>query len=115
MRYVSKEFLSPCAHETGSIVCTIETPLVKGLYCHTIKQGVSITASVKVSDCHEHAIIDFNAHNEKSFNKRIAKLDKFIDELVKFRHQMIELQKNQGKDFAFRKQQLIEEGDWREN
>lgn len=112
MRYVSKQFLSPCAHETGSIVVQIETPLVKDLYVG-YKGLVSpdLDANVWFRACHGEPVkLDFNVSNQKDFDKRIAKLDVILEELTKMRGQMTEMWYSHLRDIEFKNKQLKEEG-----
>lgn len=89
MRYVSKEFLSNCAHESGSIVCTIETVKQEDISSYRAKQGGNIDAGIRIADCSEHVIIDFNARGKKAFDKRLEKIDKMLEEIKLFREQYI--------------------------
>lgn len=89
MRYVSKEFLSPSAHESGSIVCTAETSKPDHISSYRANQGGSIDGSIRISDCSEHVIIDFNATGQKAFEKRVKKIDKMLEEITRFRQNYI--------------------------
>ena len=89
MRYVSKEFLSPSAHESGSIVCTVETSKPDQISNYRANQGGGIDASIRLADCSEHVIIDFNATGKKAFDKRLKKIDKMLEEITLFREQYI--------------------------
>lgn len=102
MRYVSKEFLSNCAHESGSIVCTIETAKPEDISSYRAKQGSNIDADIRIADCSEHVILDFNAVGQKAFDKRIAKLDKMLEEITLFREQYIACWKQHQLDIAVR-------------
>lgn len=91
-RYVSKEFLSPCAHETGSIVCQIQTPLVKDIAEWDAKRGPYLQASIKLRDCSDNIVLDFDVtHTQKRFDKRLAKLDKMIEELQNMRTHFVQM------------------------
>lgn len=107
MRYISKQFLSPCAHETGSMVVTVETPLVKSLYVSFNNEyRPNLDASVTYRACHgEPCNLDFNASNQKDFDKRIAKLDLMISELTKMRGQMTEMWYSHLRDIEFKKKE----------
>jgi len=120
MRYISKQFLSPCAHETGSIVVQIETPLVKDLHAYNYNwQGTSIgevtikpdlDANVWFRACHGEPVkLDFDASSDKDFDKRIAKLDVMINELSKMRGQMNEMWYSHLRDIEFKKKELEKE------
>jgi hypothetical protein len=113
MRYVSKQFFTEHAHETGNIVVTVETPHPDDIYAYQIKKGSDMmTASVKISDCHDSAVIDFDCRKKGDFEKRLQKLDKWIDELQKMRHHMVEFNRLQAGEIASRKLQLeLEEGE----
>jgi hypothetical protein len=73
MRYISKQFLSPCAHETGSIVCQIETPLVKNIYAgYNGVVSPDMDANIWFRACHGEPVkLDFGANSTKDFHKRI--------------------------------------------
>lgn len=108
MRYVSKQFLSPCAHETGSIVVTVETPLVKDMYAWSAGCEVkpNLDAGVSFRACHgEPCNLDFNANSQKDFDKRMAKLDVMIGELTKMRGQMTEMWYSHLRDVEFKNKQ----------
>lgn len=111
MRYISKQFLSPCAHETGSIVCQIETPLVKDMYVGY--KGVvtpDLDAYVWFRACHGEPVkLDFNACNQKEFEKRTAKIDLLIEELTKMRGQMTEMWYSHLRDIEFKTKELAKE------
>lgn len=113
MRYVSKRFFTKHAHETGNIVVTVETPMVGEIYAYQIRKGADMmTASVKISDCHDSAVIDFDCRKKGDFEKRLQKLDKWIDELQKMRHHMVEFNRIQVGEIESRKLQLeLEEGE----
>ncbi len=111
MRYVSKQFLSPCPHETGSMVCLIETPLVKDMYNWgdgTIRPNLS--ASVSFRACHGEPVnLDFDAHDQKGFEKRMAKVSLMIQELEDMRRQMGEMWYSHLRDCEFKTKQLMED------
>lgn len=111
MRYISKQFLSPCPHETGSIVCQIETPLVKDMYIGY--KGVvtpDLDANVWFRACHGEPVkLDFNCHDQKSFDKRLDKITVMINELTQMRGQMTEMWYSHLRDIEFKMKQLKEE------
>lgn len=109
MRYVSKEFLSPSAHESGSIVCTAETAKPDHISSYLAGQGGSIDASIRLADCSEHVIIDFNATGQKAFDKRVKKIDKMLEEITLFREQYIACWKQHQLDIAVRLAQDVED------
>lgn len=104
MRYVTKEFLSPAADESGSIVCTIKTAQIKDFQRWTVASGGTINGSVRIADCSEHVILDFHAEGQRNFEKRLTKLDKLISELQNMRHQYVAQWENHQRDLAFYKQ-----------
>lgn len=108
-RYVSKEFLSPCADETGSIVCQIETPLVTQISEYTVRDGGWMHASVKVSDCSKTVTLDFDCSSDSAYEKRVAKLDKMIEELQNMRHQFTHMWDNMKRNVAHKERLLAEE------
>lgn len=102
MRYVSKQFLSPCVHESGSIICKLETPLFDEMSLYRAERGGDIDASIRVSDCSDHAVIDFNAYGEEAYAKRLSKIDKMIEEITLFREKYIEAWTQNRKDVALK-------------
>lgn len=110
MRYVRKEFLSPCADESGSIVIQIETPRVKDLNQTHVAEGCSwIYSSIKISDCHKYSVLEFGCHDQKSYEKRIAKLDKLLKEVQDMRNQYQEAWESSLRDVEYRGRQLEQE------
>lgn len=110
MRYVRKEFLSPCADESGSIVCQIETPLVKDIRQDHVDDGCTwIYASMKINDCHKYCVLEFGCHDQKSYEKRIAKLDKLLKEVQDMRNQYQEAWESSLRDVAHKGRQLEQE------
>ncbi|WVS24558.1 hypothetical protein PSPHG_CDS_0077 [Pseudomonas phage Psxphi15] len=110
MRYVRKEFLSPCADESGSIVIQIETPRQKDIQEYHVKDGTAwMRASLKVNDCHKAALLDFDCQDQKSYEKRIAKLDKLLKEIQDMRNQYQEAWESSLRDVEYRGRQLEQE------
>ncbi|QYW06574.1 hypothetical protein uav_043 [Pseudomonas phage UAVern] len=110
MRYVRKEFLSPAADEAGSIICQIETPLQKDISLHYTTQGWAwMRGTVKVSDCSKTVHLDFDCHDQSSYEKRIAKLDKLLEEVQAMRNQYEAAWDNHLRDVAYRGRQLEQE------
>jgi hypothetical protein len=97
MRYVRKEFLSPCADESGSMVIQVETPLASKLYVYEKEKGKpyvrpDLEAFVTFRACYGEPVkIELGADSQKAFEKRIAKVSLMIDELTKMRGQMTEM------------------------
>lgn len=109
-RYVRKEFLSPCADETGSIVCQIETPRLLDISSRDVEDGCAwMHASIKVNDCSKHIRLDFDCHDQKSYEKRIAKLDKMLKEVQDMRNQFEAAWENSLRDVAHKGRQLAQE------
>ncbi|QNR53919.1 hypothetical protein phiK7A1_131 [Pseudomonas phage phiK7A1] len=109
-RYVRKEFLSPCADETGSIVCQIETPLQKDITEYHTRDGQSwMRGVIKVSDCSKTVHIDFDCHDQSSYEKRIAKLDKMLGEVQAMRNQYEAMWANNLRNIAHKKRQIKQE------
>lgn len=105
MRYCSKQFLSTSPHESGSIITSIETPLVKDLYNYGGNVGIkpSLEAGVTFRACHGEPVnLDFNASSQKSFDKRLEKITLMIDELTKMRGQMTEMWYSHLRDIEFK-------------
>lgn len=110
MRYVRKEFLSPCADETGSIVCQIETPRQKDIQEYHVRDGAAwVRASIKINDCHKAALLDFDCSDQKGYEKRIEKLDKLLKEVQDMRNQYQEAWESSLRDVAYRGRQLEQE------
>lgn len=107
-RYVSKEFLSPCAHETGSIVCQIETPLTKNIDQYVV-ESPWMHGSIKVMDCSKSVVLDFDVHDQPSYEKRLAKLDKMVEELQNMRHQFVNMWENNLRNVEHKKRSLAQE------
>lgn len=103
MRHVTKEFLSESPDEYGSIICTISTSLVKDITHYTVEKGGSIRASVRIADCSNSVELDFYAEGQKSFDKRMAKLDKLIGQLQSMRGQYVEMWNSHLRDIEFYK------------
>lgn len=114
MRYISKNFLSPCAGETGSIVVEVTTPRVKDLYVYgsgaEAKIHPDLDATLSFRACYGEPVkLDFNVSNQKDFEKRIAKLDLIVDELSKMRGQMTEMWYSHLRDIEFKMKQESED------
>lgn len=110
MRYVRKEFLSPCADESGSIVCQIETPRQKDIHEYHVRDGSTwVRASIKINDCHKSALLDFDCSTQKGYEKRIEKLDKLLKEVQDMRNQYQEAWESSLRDVAYRGRQLEQE------
>lgn len=106
MRYVSKQFLSPAAHETGSIVCTIETPRIKDMSDWGGGAKPTLHASVSFRACYGEPVnLELNCDNQRSFEKRQDKLNLMIDELTKMREQMTEMWYSHLRDVEFKNNQ----------
>lgn len=106
-RYTRKEFLTPEPNESGSLVLTITTKRVKD---HThwdfaknsnVNDSVYIEGHMKISDCHQHIHLDFDAQGDRQFDKRIAKFDKMIDEITKMKQQYIAMYENAKRDWEY--------------
>lgn len=118
MRYVSKQFLSPCPDESGSIVCQIETPLVKHMHVSTYDWNGNkgepnirpdMDAYITFRACHGEPVkLDFCAHDQKSFEKRLTKISFMIQELENMRGQMTEMWYSHLRDIEFK---IKEEGE----
>ncbi|QHZ60092.1 hypothetical protein PJKIFABJ_00156 [Pseudomonas phage PE09] len=112
MRWISKQFLSPCADETGSMVTQVETPLVKNLhvtnydwYGRSSEPSIrpDLEAYVTFRACHGEPVkLDFCAHDQKSFEKRLTKVSLMIQELENMRGQMTEMWYSHLRDIEFK-------------
>lgn len=110
MRYVRKEFLSPSADEAGSIICQIETPQQKDISEHYTKEGCAwMRGTIKVSDCSKTVHLDFDCHDERSYEKRIAKLDKLLEEVQAMRNQYEAAWDNHLRDVEHKRRSLEQE------
>jgi hypothetical protein len=109
-RYVRKEFLSPCADETGSVVCQIETPLLKDISERYVEQGNAwMHGHIKINDCSKYVQLDFDCHDQKGYEKRIAKLDKLLKEVQDMRNQYEAMWENSKREVAHKGRQLAQE------
>lgn len=110
MRYVRKEFLSQSADESGSVVVQIETPRQKDITEYHVRDGSGwLRAGIKISDCYKQVELDFDCHNQKSYEKRILKLDKLLEEVQAMRSQYQEAWESHLRDVAYRGRQLEQE------
>lgn len=100
MRYVSKDFLSQSPDESGSIICTIRTIQVKDMSQYTVNRGGKIEGSIQITDCSRMIELDFYAEGQRGFEKRLAKLDLFIEKLNAMRHQYTHMWENHQRDIA---------------
>lgn len=107
-RYVRKEFLSPCSGESGSIVCEIETPLVKDIYEHQL-DNPRMSGSIRISDCSRHTLLDFDCSGQSAFEKRVAKLDKLLAEIQGMRDQYIAMWENNLRNVEHKRRSLAQE------
>lgn len=111
MRYVSKRFLSDSPDETGSMVLTVETPLIKDMYNYgngIVKPNMSGELTFRA--CYgEPCKLDFSCHDQKSFHKRIEKMDLMVNEMSKMRDQMNEMWYSHLRDCKFKEQQIAAE------
>lgn len=86
MRHVSKEFLSPAAYESGSIITMVETARVKDMCSYTLNSPPQIHAKIILRACYGEPLeLDFDVRGEKGFAKRLAKIEKLQAELEKFK------------------------------
>jgi hypothetical protein len=109
MRHTEKRFLSDDAGETGSMVCTVETMLVKDLVEWNLDHP-SISGSIQVRDCHGRPVnLDFGAHSEKTFRKRLDKLDGMVAQLQRMRTQYHEMWHSHLRDIDFKKKEIEKE------
>lgn len=108
-RYVRKEFLSPAAWETGSIVCQIETPLTKDISQYQIDNGIHMNSSLKLADCSRSVTIDFDCHDQSSYEKRLEKLDNLLKEVQDMRTAYEAMWANTQRNKEHRERQLAQE------
>lgn len=104
MRFVTKDFLSTSPDESGSIICKIKTTQVKDMGSYIVKEGGRIDGSVRLSDCSTHIELDFYAVGQKSYEKRVEKLDCLIEKLQAMRGQYVEMWESHQRDIKFYKQ-----------
>jgi hypothetical protein len=112
MRFATKDFLSTSADESGSIICKLTTDRVKDMnsWCHSVKSGGYMSGNVRIADCSDHIILDFDCTGQKGFDKRVAKLDKLISKLQDMRHQMDHMWENHLRDLEhYKKEQEIKD------
>lgn len=104
MRHSEKRFLSDCSHETGTMVCTVETDRVKDLSDWVVQKGGSMTAGIQVRDCNNRPVyLDFDCTGQKNFEKRLDKLDGMIAQLERMRTQYHEMWWSHLRDIEFYK------------
>lgn len=103
MRYSTKNFLSSSPDESGSLICKVETSLASDISDWTIRNGGQINGSVRVADCSQYVILDFDAVGQKSYEKRLSKLDKMIEDLQAMRHQYVAMWENHLRDINWKK------------
>ncbi|CUR44264.1 hypothetical protein VCM_00045 [Pseudomonas phage VCM] len=111
MRHTEKRFLTEDAGETGSMVCTVETPRVKDLDEWTVKHDPYISGDIQIRDCGGRPVnLDFDARGEKQFKKRLDKLDGMIAQLQRMRVQYHEMWYSTLRDRDFKVKELAKEG-----
>ena len=111
MRYSEKRFLSEASGETGSMVTTVETQRICDMDAWTVGRDPYITGGIQVRDCNSKPVyLDFDAHGQKSFNKRLDKLDGMIAQLQRMRTQYHEMWWSYLRDVEFKKAELAKEG-----
>lgn len=110
MRYVTKDFLSPSAGESGSIICEITTQRLKDIRDYHVRDGGYISGSIRMADCGNHIILDFDASGQRSFEKRVEKLDKLLHDIQAMRHQYVAMWENHIRDLNHYAKQQKEEG-----
>lgn len=109
-RYVRKEFLSPCADESGSMVIQVETPLTSQITEYMIRDGSPwMRGSMGITDCSRKIELDFDCSSQSSYEKRIAKLDKMVKEVQDMRKQYEEMWENAKRNLEHKKRQLAQE------
>lgn len=86
MRYVDKQFLSPCYGESGNIVVSISSPTVELL--KEEKWNNYVNMDISISDCSKTISLDFDFTDREQFDKRIAKIDKMMEVLLNARRAM---------------------------
>jgi hypothetical protein len=107
MRHSDKRFLSDDAHETGSMVCTIETARVVDMDEYSVKREAHISGSIQIRDCNARPVnLDFDAWGEKQWKKRLDKLDGMIAQLQRMRVQYHEMWYSHLRDIEFKKAEL---------
>ncbi|UAV89730.1 hypothetical protein [Pseudomonas phage COT4] len=111
MRHTEKRFLTEDAHETGSMVCTVETARVKDLDEWTVRHDPYISGDIQIRDCGGRPVnLDFDARGQKQFEKRLKKLDGMIEQLQRMRVQYHEMWWSHLRDVDFKKKELEKEG-----
>lgn len=103
MRYVTKDFLSQSPEESGSVICKITTARVKDITVYNVREGGRIDGSLRIADCSEHIELDFYAVGQKSFDKRVEKLDTLLEKIQAMRNQYVTLWENHQRDIEFYK------------
>lgn len=116
MRYTVKEFFTPDPQESGAMVLTISTKRVKDYNkwdrTHMsneesdVNKDVWIEGSMKLSDCSQNIILDFDAKGDRAVEKRIAKFDKIISELTKMKQNYIAMYAKAKDDWLYAKDNI---------
>lgn len=112
MRFATKDFLSESPDESGSVICKLSTDRVRDMnsWSHSVKSGGYMSGSLRISDCSDHIILDFDCTGQKGFDKRKAKLDKLISKLQDMRSQMDHMWESHLRDVDFfKKEQEIKD------
>lgn len=104
MRYTTKDFLTPDPHESGSVICTIETALTKNIREWTISKGGEIGAQLRISDCSGNIYLEFGACGQNEYDKRLKKLDTLIEKIQAMRNQYEEMWNSHVRDVNYVKQ-----------
>ncbi|WYN05010.1 hypothetical protein ISREJYDI_CDS0044 [Pseudomonas phage UNO-G1W1] len=103
MRHTEKRFLTEDAGETGSMVCTVETVRVKDMTEYSTREP-QISGNIQIRDCGGRPVnLDFDAWGEKSWKKRLDKLDGMIAQLQRMRTQYHEMWWSHLRDIEFYK------------
>lgn len=106
MRHISKKFLSNTFHESGAIICQIETERLEDITSYEVDRP-SMEASVMFKGCYgEPVTLDFCVRDDKSFGERLEKVNLMIDELLMFRNQLDYGWKTYMQDIATKRKEI---------
>lgn len=106
MRHISKKFLSNTFHESGAMICQVETERLEDITSYEVDRP-SMEASVIFKGCYgEPVTLDFSVRNDKSFGERLEKVNLMIDELLMFRNQLDYGWKTYMQDIATKRKEI---------
>jgi len=92
------------------MVTSVETMRVKDMDSWHVEREPNISGEIQVRDCNGRPVnLDFDAWGQKSFEKRLDKLDGMIAQLQRMRVQYHEMWYSHIRDIEFKKSELEKE------